>query len=268
MESGPSYRQILKDEFAYRTEQNNAYSLRAFARDLSIQPSQLSEILNGKVGLGGKKSLEIAKKLGLNEKDSQLFKALVEKEHGRSQQIKEHAQNIVEFNEFSDNFTPLSDDTFKPISDWYHFAILSTMELDHYDGTLEFIVNQLGLTISEVEEAIKRFLKLDVVDIKDGKFIKAKDFMPTTTHNIPSNTLKRFHKQHLQKSMSIIDEVAVELRDITTMTMTMDLSRMKEAKELIKEFRRNFCKIMETGNKKQVYNLNIQFIPLTKTDHL
>lgn len=266
MENELCYRKIMQEEFNYRVEQNSAYSLRAFARDIEINPSQLSDIFKGKVGLGSKKALIIAKKLGLNEHESLVFKALVEREHGRAQHIKDRAEQIIEQNNFGEKFKSLTDDSFKIISDWYNFAILSAMELDQYDGSTRFLSNNLNISIFEVEESLKRLLKLDLIDLKDGKFLKIKDYMPTTTHNIPSHALKRFHKQHLNKSLSAIDEVPVEFRDITTMTMAIDLSRIKEAKELIKKFRRSFCQIMESGNKNHVYNLNLQLIPLSKLD--
>ncbi|MCO4755645.1 MAG: TIGR02147 family protein, partial [Bacteriovoracaceae bacterium] len=74
--------------------------------------------------------------------------------------------------------------------------------------------------------------------------------------------LKRFHKQHIGKSLNAIDNVPVELRDITTMTMAIDIEKLPDAKELIKKFRRDLCNFLENDKKNNVYNLNIQLIPL------
>lgn len=261
-----SYRKIMRDELDFRVKTNPHYSLRAFARDIGINPSQLSDILREKIGMSSKKALSVAEKLGLKPQEVNLFKSLVEVEHGRTPQIIENAKKFIATNAFSDSFKGISLDGFKVISEWHYFVILSVMELDHFDGTTQFIAERLKLPHDLVEESVIRLLKLDMVNLKDGKFYPTGE-MYSTTHDIKSSALKKFHKGHLAKSVEALDEVAVELRDITTMTMTMDIERMKEAKDLIKNFRREFCRLMENGKKNQVYNLNIQFIPLTDVGH-
>ncbi len=262
-----SYRTIIQEELDFKMKSNPNYSLRAFARDLSINPSQLSDVLRGKIGISSKKALDIASKIGLNQRESLLFKAMVELEHGRTEKIIEDARKFIATNTFSENFKGLTLDGFKIISDWHYFAILSTMELDNFDGTTGFIAHKLNLPIALVDESIKRLLKMDLIDLKDGKFY-ATGVMLTTTHDIQSSALKKFHKGHMAKAVSALDEIAVEFRDITSMTMVIDIDKIKEAKEMIKNFRRQFCQVMESGKKNQVYNLNIQFIPLTKLDQL
>jgi len=260
-----SYRTIMLDEYQYRERQNPSYSLRAFARDLDISPSQLSDVVKGKTGLSSKKAIDVAKRLGLNDKEVQCFKALVEVEHGRSEQIVSAAKAFLEVNSYEENFSALSTDAFQVISDCNHFAILSAMELDGYDGTVPFIATKLNLSIAETEDAIKRLLKEDYIDLKDGKFI-LKGLSLKTTNGVPSTALRKFHKQHIQKSLQAVDDVPLDLRDITTMTMAIDISKIPAAKEMIKNFRRELCRFMEDGPKNEVYNINIQLIPLSAKD--
>lgn len=260
-----SYRTIIKEELDFRIRTNPNYSLRAFARDIQINPSQLSDLIRGKIGISSKKALIVAERLGLNQKEALLFKSLVEVEHGRTPAIIENAKKYIQTNSFGENFKALSLDGFKVISEWHYFAILSTMELDDFDGTADYIAKKLNLPLKEVEGSIIRLVKMDIIDFKDGKFVLT-GVMLTTTHDIQSSALKKFHKGHIAKSVAALDEVAVDLRDITSMTMAIDLGKMKEAKEMIKTFRREFCRVMESGKKNQVYNLNIQFIPLTDPD--
>lgn len=256
------FRSVLNEELDFRRNENASYSMRAFSRDMGINPSQMSEVLSGKTGLSSKKAVEVAKNLGLTENETKIFKAMVEVKHGRSPQIIENAKRILEENRHSGNFKNLSMEGFKFISDWIYFPILSTMELDDYDGTIDFIQKRMGLELKEIEEAIKTLLKLDIIDLKDSKFIVSGE-MFTTTHDIGSQALKKFHKQHLRKAIEALDHVKVEDRDITTMTMAIDKKKLPEAKEMIKNFRRSLCKLLEKDVKNEVYNLNIQLIPLT-----
>jgi AraC-like DNA-binding protein len=45
MENTSDYRALLASEMMHRKSRNSAYSLRAYARDLGISPSRLSEVL-------------------------------------------------------------------------------------------------------------------------------------------------------------------------------------------------------------------------------
>ena len=54
------FREVLKQVLQKRAGNNPSYSQRAFARDLGISPSTLSEVLKGRYGLSEKKSREIA----------------------------------------------------------------------------------------------------------------------------------------------------------------------------------------------------------------
>jgi len=266
METQITYRGIIQQEFEFRTKGNPSYSLRAFARDMGLSPSQMSDILRGRTGLSSKKALEVAAQLGMNEQESQCFQALVEVEHGRSQAIVQKAQDFLKTHAFADRFNGLTEDEFRLISDWHHFALLSAMELDNYDGSLNWLAHELNLSLAQVEDAAKRMLKLDYIDLKDGKFI-LKDLMLKTSSGVPSAALKKFHKQHIQKSLQAVDEVSLDKRDITCMTMAIDLARLPVAKEMIKNFRRELCQYLEGGEKSHVYNINIQLIPLSSKDN-
>ena len=89
------YLEIIKDEFGSRIESNPSYSMRAFARDLEISPSRLSEILNGRGGMSSVMAQKIASKLGLQRSEIDYFKALVERRHGRSKKVKMNAISYI-----------------------------------------------------------------------------------------------------------------------------------------------------------------------------
>jgi len=62
-----SCRVILQQTLFSKQQKNKRYSLRAFARDLKISPSFLSEVLNGKYGISKQLANQIADRLGFNE---------------------------------------------------------------------------------------------------------------------------------------------------------------------------------------------------------
>jgi len=79
-----NYRSFLRLELERRCKQNPRYSLNAFARDLGLAPSRLSEVFSEKQGLSREVATRISEKIGLNQDETETFCDLVEMEHARS----------------------------------------------------------------------------------------------------------------------------------------------------------------------------------------
>jgi len=67
------FRDVLRRELQNRQQKNPAYSMRAFARDLDLSASGLSEVLSGKHSLSLRRAITVSKKLGLSEEHADAF---------------------------------------------------------------------------------------------------------------------------------------------------------------------------------------------------
>ena len=67
-------------EFDKRKRKNSSYSLNAFARYIGLQPSKLSEALNGKRGLSAVTGRKIANSLQFTDFEASYFICLIEAE--------------------------------------------------------------------------------------------------------------------------------------------------------------------------------------------
>lgn len=61
-----------------------------------------------------------------------------------------------------------------------------------------------------------------------------------------------------------LEEIEVELRDFSSATVAIDLEKLPEAKTIIREFRQKMSALLRDGEKTDVYQLAIQFYPLTE----
>ena len=249
----------LQEEFKTRKRNNRSYSLRAFAQKLDISPGRLSELFSGKRNMTRKVAERVASRLEYTPEEREHFLKLIELRHKKKMDAKKKKILI------NNDFKQLPSDSFYVISDWYHFAILSLIELEDFDSSPKWIAKRLGISLIEAKSALDRLVRLKLIEADEkGRWIKCHDNL-TTTHDLESIALKRSHKQSLRQSIDAIDEVPVEWRDITSITMSIDTKKLPEAKEMIKNFRRELCAFLELDEKKnEVYNLNIQFIPITK----
>jgi uncharacterized protein (TIGR02147 family) len=123
------------------------------------------------------------------------------------------------------------------------------------------------LTITELEAklAVDRLLRLEILDRhSDGKLFRTSTHLSTST-DIASAGIRRFQKQILEKAIVSLENDDVLERDITSITVAINESKIKEAKAEIKKFRMRMSEFMGEGEKTRVYNLGIHLIPLSKS---
>lgn len=256
------YRVILRDVLEERCSRNPRYSMRAFARDLGISVSRLSHILKGRFGLSRNSAEEIAKKIGLNNQETQYFCALVESKHARAYAKKEAAKKQLE--DFVDYYQALNVDNFKVISDWYHFAIMELTLVQNFRSDTLWIAKVLGISQYEAAQAIDRLLNLELLEIEKGKLKLTGQFFAGGA-GTPSEAIRKFHTQFLEKAQKALVFQSVQERDFSAVILAVDSSRVDEARQDIKKFRNKFDKKFSASDRKDsVYGLGIQFFKMNE----
>jgi uncharacterized protein (TIGR02147 family) len=97
-----------------------------------------------------------------------------------------------------------------------------------------------------------------------GRWISTKINLETS-HDVASAALRKSHKQTLEQAIEALDNVELSQRDITSITMAIDVKKIPLAKEMIRKFRRELAAALETDKRTEVYNLNVQLVPVSKT---
>lgn len=256
------YRQILKEALSERCAHNPHYSLRAFARDLQISPAQLSLILSGKKGLSSARAKHAAKALGFAAREMQYFCTLVESAHGRSKAAKTGAQARLQQFAVPEEAQRLQLDAFRAVSDWYHFAILQLMKLSEWRDDPQWIATQLQINASEAAMALERLERLELIERKKGRYVVCADtvFAPD---GIPSDAIKKFHKQVLEKAAAALLHQNLERRYFNTTFLPVAVADLPKARARIKEFHQNFTnEFSEKKELNRVYCLAVQLFDL------
>lgn len=264
-----NYLDILKRQLEERCTANPRYSLRALARDLKMSSGRLSSILNSKLGLSEASAKDIAKKLGFSKEETDYFCNLVVLSDGRSK-IKRTiaASQIAHLQESrSSEMINFQLESFRIISDWYHFAIMELTTLKDFKYDVNWIAKRLGISKYETENAIGRLKKLGLLEEKKGHLVQTQVNLATPSE-IPSESLKAFHAQVLRKAAEALALQAPSERDITNLTVAIDSRDLPEFKERIRKFRREFNRSVETRQteRDEVYMLAIQFFRLTEKE--
>ncbi len=243
------YRALLDAELTKRRAVNPTYSLRAFSKHLGLSPAQVSQVLSGKRPLTAKAAVKIADRLRLSPIERRrLIEATLQADEGAIGQL---TQNLEE-------------EEFRVISDWYHLAILSLLEVPKTRLEPREIARQLGITALQSSQAIRRLMNLGFIE-KTPKGFRLRQVSLRIRPESRSTAVGRYHQQLLTKGSEAVDNVAIEKREFCAMTFAMDPKDIPEAKRRITDFIRSLSTLLEGGQKKKaVYSLAVQLFPLTQ----
>lgn len=238
--------------------------MRAYARDIGILPSRMSEIMSGKKGFSIMRATEIAACLKLQGRDLEMFITSVAAKHSRSSSAKKTALEKFEKLVRQDGFSHFDLEKFKIVSDWHHIGILNMVRLKEFSSRTEWIAQRLGISNHEAEDAIQRLIQHGLLFKDETGKLRETNASLATPSEIPSEEIRKFHKQVMKKAEQSLEVHPVEERDFSSVTMAIQKDKLAEAKEMIREFRRKFCQAVEspTDDADRIYSINIQFIPM------
>lgn len=260
------YRDILQSELARRMKQNPRYSQGAFARDLDLTPSRLSEILHGKQGVSSQVATHIATCLRFTEEQRSYFLDLVESQHGRSRLQRDAARVRLVTQRKAPFAERRGEDFFQAISDWYHVAMLELLRLPQQEPTSAGIAAALRLDVQGVEEALGRLERLGCVRETSPGHWELVDSYQRFVGSMHSESFQKFSRQILWKAIEAVEETQAQ-----GMHSYMIALPQEQVPHLIGKIKETCNQLAETldgeqGRKDVVYCLAVQFFPLSKAE--
>ena len=256
------YRKWLLDELTDRKSRNPLYSLRAFARDLNVGKTALSDVLAGKRNFSRQAALQVSEKLAWGPRRT---KIVLEEIQSRTKAIPlSPKSDSIDLEEY----LQIREDQFKLISDWYYIGILTLARLRNARADSDWIAKRLGISELQARAALDALERLGLIELKNGKLTRTT--LPiATASKTPSPAIRNYHRQNLRLAEQTLEQVAMSKRIFSAISITVDPTKTTEAEALINEFKQKFADLMDGGPRsKEVYTLSIQFFPITKEiDH-
>jgi hypothetical protein len=250
--SVPLYVQMLLEAFSRRQLRNPLYSLRAFARDLEISVSHLSEVLSQKRGLSQSRAKSLATRLEFSQAQTRLFVAQVTALFAPQKTAKEKAKRSLAQLHRETQFRELNVTQAQLSPSLKHLVVLTWLQ---DNGDPRDIQNRLGLTNHEFQK-IER-------DLVIGNLLSEGMLFYSRTETDVAHVNRAFHKQYLHYAPHALEEIPLEKRDFSCAIMSFSDTDYAEAVEDIRVFRRRFLK--KYGSRKplnKVMALGIQFLPV------
>ena len=263
-----SYRVFIRDYYTER-KMRSGFTWRDFAKAAGYSsPVFLKLVCDGKTNLSDAGVERVASAMGLVGVDLQYFRLL------------------VQFNQEKDSETKKTVYAeMRKLSKEYSFALVGEDQYDYYDSWVNPVLREMaprlkgatpaqmaGEILFDAETAqVKKSLKL----LQDNGLLKKDDRgnfkqgnLSITTGNIDvaSLAVRQMHRQMGELAVKALDQVPVNERDISGLTIGISEEAFERISREIAEFRRRISAIvMEDSGEERVYRLNMQLFPLTKT---
>jgi uncharacterized protein (TIGR02147 family) len=249
-------REILQFDYEVKKKKNSRFSMRSYAKMLGISSGRLSEILSGKSPLTEKKARSIIDKLSLDTQDKQYFLRLVENEYHFRSQTRGQTKTTT-------TTRKLNIEEFSVICDWEYFSLMALIETSTFKSESKWIAKKLGISVTRTQEVLGRLQKLGFISREDGEYKNTHRSLSTLT-DIPSSALRKANTECIQHGLEKMNTIDVHLRDITSITLPVNIKKIKEAKMLIRKFKAQMSRLLAKDETTEIYNLNIQLVPVSQ----
>ncbi len=261
------YRDFLKKYAESTRLRKPGFTLGSWSRALGLKStSSLTKVINGEREAGPELIAKLIRYFKFNELEEAQFRNLVAlsklKESSglknslaesllRSEKTKSLKRRMLELEQFEllDSYLPMA------VRECTRLAKMSIAKLT----TLFVDTPEI-----EITKAIHVLARLEMIKRdSSGHFVAIDDHL-NTEHEIPSEALQTYHEKLLQLGQEKIKSVEVEDRELQSLVLLIDRTKLPELKKKIRDFMDTLETDSASEEVNQLYQLQLQMIPLTK----
>lgn len=265
------YRKLLADFHQLKNqEMKGKFSFRSFSKSAGFAaPNYIQQIIAGEKNLAHCASYKVAQAMKLSKKGREFFTTLVDFNQAREDKEKtHHFEKLLSFKDYTEA-QKISIDQYEYFSQWYYVAIRELVALEGFRDDPKWIAKKLQPNIPSVkaEEALRLLQQLQLIKKNpDGNWSISHPHI-TTGREVLSMGVKKFHQQMIKCGFEALNQAA-ELRDISSLTMSLNAEEFQEVKQRIVRFREDIQHYLSENNTKgdRVCQLNYQFFHLTHSE--
>lgn len=264
------YRQFLTDFYVHKKETKREFSYKMFCNKAEISsPSHFKMIIDGSRNLTAKSLPKYLKGLGFETKaEEKFFEKLVEYNQEKDVEKKSHLFEALLKLKSKKGLCPLEFYQFDFLANWYNVAIYVMMDLEDFKSDIDWISNRLKKRISKehILSSLNTLTKLGLIKKDElGNFVQSNGAL-STPDEIRTLAVRHYHRDMLQLAMTSLDEDDLKTREFNGATVPVAKENLSAMKEKIRQFRKEMNELATNlDSKDEIYQLNIQFFPLTKS---
>lgn len=265
------YRKFLRDAFEALKAGERKTSFRSFAKEAGYtSPNFLQLVIAGTRNLSPANLPGTMRAIGLNKQESEFFASMVGFEQAQGFEEKNfHYQRMLRSRRYTEA-RPIDKGQYEYFEQWYHPVVREMLAHGEFTGDPAWIARRIhpALTVSQVERSIELLNRLGMIrkEDGDGKWMQAEPLISTPAE-VASLAVANYHRSVLKLASESIEAFSPGERDLRAATLGIPKSAFPAIKRKMEELWREILAASQAGGKvEQVYQVNLQVFPLTKSE--
>lgn len=262
------YRSYLIAHIQNKKKIQPKWTLGRWAQQLDLRStSSISKVISGERLPGRRLTESLISYFEFSSSESEYFKDLI-----RFHKVKADPRLALALLEKIGKENPnttskiLNNETFIILSKWYGLALREMIQTNYFVADPKWLskIFHFKVKASEISQCLKDLIHCRLIQLNAKGEYEVTCQRVVTENEISQEAIKNYHENSMDIAKQAVRLFAVENREFQASTFIMSSQNMKEAKNLIREFRSRFCKLLEETSGNQLFQIQIQFFPLTQ----
>ncbi len=256
------YRKFLWDAFSYLKVSKN-FTTRDFAKLAGLRdPNYLKLLCDNKRHLKSRTARSIAQKLGLNSQHVDFFEALVRFGNAKSSAERDEClKKVLNFKSFRKIY-PHAALELTYFQKWQNVAFFEAIDTIWETLDIPTQARALGVPPKDLQQTVQLLLKLGWLKT-EGTLLKKREHSIETPSEVHHHNIRNMHREMLSLGLKALDELPVQERFFSGLTMALTPTQAEDLKKTIFEFLSKLPKrYSDHAGATQIYHLETLLIPL------
>lgn len=260
------YRRYLREAYEERRKESAKFSYRYIAAKVGFSsPGFFANVLSGKKDISLKLALKFAELFRLGRKEKEYFETLV---------LFNKATGASEKKEYLDRLLSLRGARVKKVEahqweyfeKWHHAVIRELISIKPFRGDFRALAAMVNppITAPEARKSVELLMRLELIRKgPDGSFERT-DAAITAGDAVSKALLSAFQVQAMDLAKYAMDNLPAEVRNFSTLTMSVSAQTYAAMLEELRAFRRRLLDMaQDSENVDRIYQMNFHVFPLS-----
>lgn len=260
------YQKFLRDYYEEERKEKSFMSFRYLGNHMNLDPGFLLKVIQGKHHLAKRSIAPVCKYFKFSERERHYFEVLVSYNKAKTpSDIKLYFERLMTLKEPESR--SLEEWQYAFYQKWYHSAVHALLYIYRFSGDYKALASVLTPTITatQAKESIDLLIMIGLVKRGEDGIYRPTDNFITSGQRWQSAAIHNFQKETIKLSAQSLDIHPKELRDISTVTVSLSSKDLPEIRERIRQLRKSILSLENDYKPDTVFQINIQVIPVTNT---
>ncbi|RYZ76287.1 MAG: TIGR02147 family protein [Proteobacteria bacterium] len=251
-----SFNEFLVAKFEQRAQANPRYSLRAFARDVKLSPSRLTELFKGQA-ISVANAEMVCDNFEVTGEERNFLLDLARRAAARSDAGRLRADSRIQESKTRRSFVK-SNLHAEVLNRWYALPLAEYLS-QAKPLSVAAVAEKLNISADDAYRTVKEMKLAGLLEEKANNcWIKKAEFFLFESPQNKSSLIRTFHKQYLLRASEALEQQQITKRKYLTSVFSIDAQDLEEARTELENFSAKFLAKFSKPSAREVYVMSMQ----------